>query len=218
MADQDGGDAGGTGKSSGSESGTVLSGAATTVSQLLTIVKSLEALDGFTERSVVCEIDNVSGRKLNFESSGFDHGGFGGDLPPADIEDQKSGLFSARSSGLLSGVQGHVTYTIDDGRGSKFTVNFDNPEAGGNSADCSLDSPISNAYFLSSVTGNGNHGAHMRFLIGHLNPPFSLKEFLKNTKPEGFDPATQFTSVRNLKTATDILSTNELSVKTFIKV
>ena len=218
MADQDGGDAGGTGKSSGSDSGTVLSGAATTVSQVLIIVKGLEALDGFTERSVACEIDNVSGKKLNFESSGFDHGGFGADLPPREIEDQKSGIFSARSSGLLTGVQGHVTYTIDDGRGSKFTVNFDNPEAGGNSSDCSVDSPISNCYFSNSVTGNGNHGAHMRFVIGHLNPPFSLKAFLKNTKPEGFDPGTKFTSVRTLKAATDILSAKELSVKTFIRV
>ena len=43
MAD-DGGDAGGTGKASGSESGTVLSSAATTVSQLQAIVKGLQTL------------------------------------------------------------------------------------------------------------------------------------------------------------------------------
>jgi hypothetical protein len=64
MADQDGGDAGGSGKGAGTESGTVLSGAATTVSQVLTIVKGLDALEGFTERSVVCEVDNVSGHGL----------------------------------------------------------------------------------------------------------------------------------------------------------
>jgi|SRR5271167_3196347 len=218
MADQDGGDAGGSGKSSGSESGTVLSSATTTVSQILTIVKALESLDGFTERSVVCEIDNVSGHKLNFESSGFDHGGLGGDLPPVSIDDQKSGIFSARSSGVLTGVEGHVTYTIDDGRGSKFTVNFDNPEGGGNSCSCGVDSPISNTYFSNSITGNGNHGAHMRFVIGHLNPPFSLKAFLRNTRPEGFDPAAQFASIRDMKAASQVAAGGNISIKAFIRV
>jgi hypothetical protein len=218
MADQDGGDAGGSGKGAGMESGTVLSAVATTVSQVLSIVKSLEALEGFTERSVVCEIDNVSGHRLNFESSGFDHGGFGADLPPESVDDQKSGIFSARSSGVATGVQGHVTYTIDDGRGSKFGVNFDNPEVGGNSSDCGVDSSISNAYFTSSITGNGNHGAHMRYVIGHLNAPFSLKSFLKNTKPEGFDPAAQFTTMRSLKAVVEALPGDGFSAKRFMKV
>ena len=219
MANGDGGDAGGSGKSAGTESGTVLSAAATTVSQLLTIVKSLEAIDTFFERSVVCEIDNVSGHRLNLESSGFDGGGFGDDLPPASIDDQKSGIFSARSSGAGTGVQGHVTYTIDDGRGSKFAVNFDNPEAGGNSSDCGVDSPISNAYFSNSINGNGNHGAHMRYVIGRLNAPFSLKAFLKNTKPSGFDQAAQFTAVRSLNDASGpIAGGNKFSVKAFMRV
>jgi hypothetical protein len=217
MADQDGGDAGGSGKSSGMDSGTVLSGAATTVSQLLEIVKGLEALDSFTDRSVACEIDNVSGHRLNFASSSFDHGGLN-DLPPTSIDDQKSGLFSARSSGVLVGVQGQVTYTIDDGRGSTFSVNFDNPEAGGNSCDCSVNSPISNTYFTSSVTGNGNHGAHMRYVVGHLNPPFSLKTFLKNTKPEGFNETAPSTDVRSLKAAADAIAVGSFSVKGFMKV
>jgi hypothetical protein len=220
MADQDGGDAGGSGKGAGTESGTVLSGAATTVSQVLTIVKSLDALEGFTERSVVCEVDNVSGHRLDFESSGFDHGGFGGDLPPESIDDQKSGIFSARSSGLLTGVQGHVTYTIADGRGSKFAVNFDNPEAfGTNSSDCGVDSSISNTYFTLSITGNGNHGAHMRFVIGRLNAPFSLKAFLKNTKPSGFDQEAPATAVRSLSDASvNLAQGNKFSVKTFMRV
>jgi hypothetical protein len=217
MADQDGGDAGGSGKGSGSDSGTVLSSAATTVTQLLTIVKGLEALDGFTDRSVACEIDNVSGHRRNLESSNFDHGGFS-DLPPTSIDDQKSGLFSARSSGVLVGVQGQVTYTIADGHGSKVSVSFDNPEAGGNSCDCSMDSPISNTYFTTSITGNGNHGAHMRFVIGHLNPPFSLKAFLKNTKPEDFDPAAPSTDLRSLKAVVEALSGNGFSAKRFMKV
>ncbi|HTS25591.1 MAG TPA: hypothetical protein VMH81_06935 [Bryobacteraceae bacterium] len=219
MANDDGGDAGGSGKSAGTQSSSALSAVADTVSQVLTIVKSLEALDAFTERSVVCEIDNVSGHKLNFDSSGFDHGGLGADLPPASIDDQKSGIFSARSSGLLTGVQGHVTYTIDDGRGSKFNVSFENPEAGGNSSECGVDSPISNAYFSNSITGNGNHGAHMRYTVGPLHGPFSLKAFLQNTKPSGFEPEAPSTSVRGLDDAKGpIAAGNRFSVRAFMRV
>jgi hypothetical protein len=216
--DADGGDAGGSGKISGTESGTVLSGLATTLNQVVQIAKALETLDNFTHRSVVCEIDNVCGHTLNFESSDFDHGGFGSDLPPPGIGDQKNGLFGAGSSGLFVGVEGHVTYGIDDGRGSKFKVHFDNPELGGNSSDCSVDSPVSNTYFTNSITGNGNNGARMRYIVGHLNPPFSLKTFLKNTNPSGFVPAAPFTSVRSLEAAAAIIAVGKLSVKSFMKV
>jgi hypothetical protein len=220
MADEsDGGVAGGSGKASGSTSGTVLSEAATTVTQLVAIVKGLEALASDTERSVACEVDNVSGHTLNFDSSHFDHGGFGSVLPPTSVPDQKAGLFAAKSSGVLVGVEGRVTYTVDDGKGTKFHVGFDNPELGGNSASCNIDSPISNAYFTNSITGNGNNGAHMRFVIGHLNAPFSLKTFLKNTKPSGFNEAGPSTAIRNLTDASGIIAGgNKFSIRTFMRV
>jgi hypothetical protein len=217
--DNDGGAAGGSGKVAGTESGTVLSGLATTLSQVVQIVKALETIDGFTHRSVVCEVDNVSGRTLLFQSSHFDHGGLGTALPPTSIADQKTGLFGAGSSGLLVGVEGRVTYGIDDGRGSSFTVDFVNPEIGPNGSGASINSPISNTYFAFTITGNGNSGAHMRYVLGHLNPPFSLKAFLRNTTPAGFDPSAPSTSLRSLRPVAEVLATTgRLSLRSFMRV
>ena len=203
----DGGAAGGKGKSAGSSLADQI---ASTVGDVLKVIQDLGAIDDLTSRSVVCEIDNVCGQALNFDTSNFDHGGFGQDLPPPSIGDKGTGLFSARSSGFLVGVEGRVTYDLNDGAGSKFTVHFDNPEIGGNSSDCSVDGSLSNTYWTKSITGNGNNGAHMRYILGHLNPPFSLRTFLNNTKPTGFDPSAPSTSLRGLQAGT--------SVKSFMKV
>jgi hypothetical protein len=197
----------------------VLSELAATASQVVQIAKALETLDELTHRSVVCEIDNVSGRTLTFLSSDFDHGGFGSALPPTSIPDQKPGLFGAGSSGVLVGVEGHATYGIDDGKGSALTVHFDNPEIGNNSSDSTVDSPISNTYFTFTITGNGNKGAHMRYVLGRLNPPFSFRTFLKNANPSGFDPAAPSTSTRSLQSAADILATTgKLSLRSLMRV
>jgi hypothetical protein len=214
----DGGPAGGTGKGAGTSDAGVLAGLATTLSEIVEIAKALETIDGLTARSVVCEIDNVCGHALNFESSNFDHGGFGSNVPEFSIADQKPSLFGAGSSGILVGVEGHVTYGIDDGRGSKLIVHFDNPEVGGNSSDCHVEGPIANAYFTNSITGNGDNGAHMRYIVGHFNPPFSLKVFLRNTKPSGFNPGAATTSIRSLPGAAAIIKSGPLSVKGFMSV
>jgi hypothetical protein len=87
---------------------------------------------------------------------------------------------------------------------------LDNPEIGGNSSDCSVDGPMSNTYWTKFITGNGNNGAHKHYIIGQLNPPFSLRAFLYNTKPAGFDPNAPSTSLRGLQAGTN--------VKSFMKV
>lgn len=214
----DGGAAGGSGVSAGTSSAGVLAGLASTLKQFVDIANALSTIDGFTSRSVVCEIDNVCGHALNFESSSFDHGGFGSNLPEFSLADQKPGLFGAGSSGFLVGVEGHVTYGIDDGSGSKLVVHFDNPEVGGNSSDCHVESPISNTYFTNSITGNGNQAAHMRYIVGRVNPPFSLKAFLKNTKPSGFNPGSAATSIRSLPSAAAVIAAGKLSLKSFMNV
>lgn len=192
----DGGAAGGSGLAAGQSLADEIK---STADDIVKIVNDIQNLDDVTSRSVVGEIDNVCGHTLNFESNHFDHGGFGPDLPAASINDKKSALFNAQSSGFLVGVEGFVTYDLDDGAGSRFTIHFDNPEVGSNSGDCSVEGAVSNRYFTKAITGSGNHGAHMRYIIGQLNGPFSLRAFLTNTMPSGFDPNAPFTSIRNLQ-------------------
>src|SRR5262245_62041132 len=122
MADsKDGGAAGGSGKIETEGIAEAVARIAKTIEDVNRIIKGLTEFDEVTSRSVVCEIDNVSCRTLRFEDNNFDHGGLQ-DLPPPSITDKSAGLFSARSSGVFVGVQGTVTYTIDDAKGSRFVV------------------------------------------------------------------------------------------------
>lgn len=175
----DGGAAGGSGLGSGLS---LADQVKSTVQAIEAVVSAGEAVVGWTQRSVVCEIDNVCGHTLNYDTDSFSHGGFAGTLPPPTIPDKSNGLWGAASTGFLVGVEGYVTYGIDDGAGSKFIVHFDNPEVGGNSSDCSvINTAISNVYWTRSITGSGNNGAQMRFILGHFNPPFSLRTYLHNS-------------------------------------
>ncbi len=206
----DGGAAGGSGASSGTGQANSLSQLASTLNEVEQIINILNEIDNFTSRSVVCEIDNVCGYTLTYDTNSMNHGGLGSSLPPASIANNAVGVFGAGSSGVLVGVEGYVTYDIGDGAGSKFIVHFDDPEVGGNSADCSvISSPIPNIYFTKSIAGNGNNGAHMRYILGRLNPPFSLRAFLNNTRPSGFNPNAPTTSLRSLGVT---------SLKAFMKV
>lgn len=206
----DGGAAGGSGVSSGTGQADALSQLEQTLNEIEQVINILNQIDGFTSRSVACEIDNVSGQTLTYDTNSMNHGGLSSSLPPASIANNTAGAFGAGSSGVLVGVEGYVTYDIGDGVGSKFIVHFDNPELGGNSADCSVvNSPIVNIYFTKAITGNGNTGAHMRYILGRLNPPFSLRAFLNNTRPSGFDPNAPTTSLRSL---------GATSIKSFMKV
>jgi hypothetical protein len=195
----DGGAAGGSGVGAGTAQAGALSSLESTLNEIEQIINILNAIDGFTSRSVVCEIDNVCGQTLTYNSNSMNHGGLSHALPPQSIANQGAGSFGAGSSGVAVGVEGYVTYNVDDGRGSRFIVHFDNPELGGNSADCSVISPISNRYFTNAIAGGGNTNALMRFIIGNLVPPFSLKVFLNNTKPAGFNPSAPMTSIRSLQ-------------------
>ena len=198
MSNGDGSDGGTAG---GSGAGNIKQIADQIAGTLDDIKKIIEDLGNLFGRSVVCEIDNVCGHTLNHNSDSFGplEGGFGPDLPLASIADKNHGLFSAGSSVPGRGVEGYVTYIIDDGAGSRFIVHFDNPEAGSNSGDCSVDSPISNRYFTQAIIGSGNNGAHMRYILGQLSPPFSLKTFLQNAKPTGFDPNASSHSIRAIQ-------------------
>jgi hypothetical protein len=149
---------------------------ADTIKATVDAVKAVE--DGLTsERAVVLEIDNVSGFKLTFESSNHDHGGFK-DTPPFSINDQQSALFGSQSSGLFVGTQGRATYIIDGV--NRLTVKWDNPFAGSNSSDATVEGATRNRFVWDSITGNGNH-SQARFLVGHRQVPISVRNILQTT-------------------------------------
>src|SRR5580704_12228807 len=100
----DGGTAGGSGIGSIQQASDAISQLKSTLDNITKIVDDLGQF-GLGNRSVVCEIDNVCGHTLNFDSNNFDHGGFGPDLPPASVADKSTGLFGAGSSGFLTGVR-----------------------------------------------------------------------------------------------------------------
>lgn len=149
---------------------------ADTIKATVDAIKAVE--DGLSsERAVVLEIDNVTGFKLTFDSSNHDHGGFK-DTPPFSINDQQSALFSSQSSGLFVGTQGRATYIIDGV--NRLTVKWDNPFVGNNSSDATVEGVTRNRFVWDSITGNGNH-SQARFLVGHRQVPFSVKNILQVT-------------------------------------
>jgi hypothetical protein len=70
------------------------------------------------ERSRVIEVDNQLPVRLTFDSSDHDHGGFGTTLPKGVIEPMGFDLFNSRSSGFLTGTEGHVFYQFNDRKSS----------------------------------------------------------------------------------------------------
>jgi hypothetical protein len=70
-------------------------------------------------------------------------------------------VFSSRSSGFMTGTEGKVTYRFDN---HKLAIHWINPFVGGNETHCLID-PEQPDFRAVSITGNGNHGAHMRFVI-----------------------------------------------------
>ena len=128
------------------------------------IVKAIGDGVESAERSCVIEVDNQLPVRLTLDSSDHDHGGFGTVLPKGVIEPMSFDVFNSRSSGFLTGTEGHVFYTFRD---RKLFVHWNNPFAGGNSSDTHVepDDPRTRAI---AITGNGNHGAHMRFIIAEI--------------------------------------------------
>ena len=116
-----------------------------------------------TNRSVVCIVDNVTNLELTYEGSHCESGGFA-EPPPAVIPPLKSMAFSAqKASGSLAGVAGWVNYRSR--YGERFFLHFDNPLSGANGSDAQLTAGDTGAFRASSITGNGNQRAQMRYIL-----------------------------------------------------
>jgi hypothetical protein len=87
-------------------------------------------------RSVTINFDNTTDVALVFAKSHLDHGIWGTD-PPARIEAGASASWEAESSGVATGTEGYVDFSLELGLGSSGTVHvyFDNPFVGSNSFD-----------------------------------------------------------------------------------
>lgn len=121
-------------------------------------------------RSVVCVVENLTDAPLTYVGSDHDHGGFAA-TPPSVINAHAGGGFGSQSSSgsLFTGTEGWVRYVGLDGMGVRF--HWDNPWAGSNSSDATLDG--NSARVLAwSETGNGDQKAEMRFVV--LQLPFPV--------------------------------------------
>jgi hypothetical protein len=116
-----------------------------------------------SNRSVIVEVDNQLPIRLVFDSTDHDHGGFGDILPKGTIEPMSADVYGSRSSGFLTGTEGHVFYRFN---GHKFFIHWDNPEVGGNSSDSHVE-PDDPRFAVLSITGNGNN-SHTRFIIAEV--------------------------------------------------
>src|SRR5262249_37318947 len=124
-----------------------------------------------SNRSVVVEVDNLLPVRLTLVSSDHDHGGFDTTLPHGTIVPRSFDVFGSRSSGFLTGTEGHITYRFND---RTFFIHWDNPEAGGNTADCHVEPPDARFEAI-TITGNGNN-SHTRFIIADTQQPAPDKQ------------------------------------------
>ena len=101
------------------------------------VAAAASTLEGF-ERSVVIEVDSQLRVPVTLDSSDHDHGGFGTMLPKPVIDPMSFDVFTSRSSGVLTGTEGHVRYRFND---RTMVVHWDNPFIGSNSSDGNVDPP-----------------------------------------------------------------------------
>lgn len=123
-------------------------------------IQILNELSGsFESRSAILQIDNHTKMTLAFWTQKDVHGGCH-ELPPDKIPPGHSGVFSAQSIGLATGVQGTVSYL---GSGFSFTAGWDVPFLGSNSAGARIDGEMGARYSKFFINGVGNQRVHMRY-------------------------------------------------------
>jgi hypothetical protein len=78
------------------------------------VIKKLSDVLPDETRSVIVEVINLSSKNLSKGADDFAHGGFGPDLPQAQIGPLKSDVFSTKSTGVATGVEGRLTFPLRD--------------------------------------------------------------------------------------------------------
>jgi len=72
--------------------------------------------------------------------------------PPEKIAPHSKGNWQSESDGFMTGTEGTVTYTVENGTGN-VVIHWDNPYAGGNG----YSSSAPNGYEISQSGGSGNN-------------------------------------------------------------
>ena len=123
-------------------------------------------LDEATTRSILCEINNTTSRRLVLVGSDHDHGGFRDPPDPAGLPPGRSSVFfTAQSTGFLTGTEGNVRLKIE-GTDTIFRLDWVVPFLGGNESSCRVEGPQAALLVALSSTGGGNTGVHMRYMLG----------------------------------------------------
>jgi hypothetical protein len=106
---------------------------------------------------------------------GDDHasGGFTSTLPPDTIGPRSPGLFGSKNKFPLQGTVGSVTYRTGDG--TEILCGWNNPFIGDNKINYAVGGTHPGRYDCRIICGAGNTGAHMRWVVFPLGPPFSLR-------------------------------------------
>jgi len=116
-------------------------------------------------RSVVIGIVNQTAATLTWDqaNTSASHGGI---LPPPQTIGPNASDAAGAQSGdnsLATGCEGIIAYTVNDGTNSfGMRLHYDNPFAGGNSADAQIDS---DQYAVDAWAGPGDQKAPIRFAL-----------------------------------------------------
>ena len=100
---------------------------------LINAINTVQGWIGAGSRAIVLVVNNHTDNVLSRTGFTFDHGGF--KVPaPDQIPAQSSAVFGTTSIGVMTGVQGTITWGWTDVKGyTWFDMSFDDPFIGSNS-------------------------------------------------------------------------------------
>lgn len=136
----------------------------------------LDRVDTLGERSILGEVDNLTGSTLTLAGDHHESGGFTSSLPPDTIAPRANGLFGSKNKFPTEGTVGSVTYRTDDG--TTILCGWNNPFLGDNKINYAVGGAHPGRFDCRIACGAGNHAAHMRWVVFPLGPPYSLRQFL----------------------------------------
>jgi hypothetical protein len=123
-----------------------------------------------TKRTVLIQLENHTPYALRVESHHHSHGGFA--VPPdIEIPPHSVSLFGSQSKAgsLFTGTEGSVTYSTQ-GPTVYFTLSWNNPWAGSNACNASLDGERTAAFAITHICGSGND-ALMKYELRQVRDP-----------------------------------------------
>jgi hypothetical protein len=126
-------------------------------------------------RSVVVTVSNNLSEKLVKVADHHESGEFNPPPLPTDIEPHTAQAFSSKTTGVLRGTVGSVSYS---GTGFSLLIGWNNPRIGSNSTNLSLDGSNRSRVLVLKKTGDGDEAARMDFIVMQ-HPDYSVIKSLK---------------------------------------